>query len=133
VRQREREVHQSLDRPVLDLPAEGDRGEVRPGGPQALLSGEGGHTNSFRRATTARAAMFTINVITKRTRPEAMSAPRPVAVASAKLFAMFEANVEPPFSRMCQLILGTNVSTIATEYVPPLARTMPDIVAHIQL
>ena len=77
----------------------------------------------------ARAPKFTISVMTKSTRPEAISAPRPILPASPYWLAMFAAMVLPPGVKIFQTISKLLDSTSATAIVSPSARPKPSTVA----
>ena len=87
--------------------------------------------NSRRRSMMIRATMFTSRVMMNRTRPEAIRAPSPIVPASPHFSAMFEANVVPPGSEMCQLIRNAGEISSATAMVSPRARPRPSIAALI--
>lgn len=79
----------------------------------------------------SRAAPLTSSVMTNSTRPEAISASRPISVASLNLPAMFWAKVPPPGSSRLALIVKLGESTMATAIVSPRARPRPSIDAEI--
>src|SRR5690606_27018082 len=123
----EREADEGLHEPVLGPP-------YGRHGPEA-----GGHRRAHatalayaaRRATISRAAMFTASVIRKRTRPEAMSAPRPRSVASPKPFAMFAAMLFPVGPRIWKETVKVAGKIRATAMVSPMARPSPSMAALI--
>ncbi len=78
-----------------------------------------------------RAPPLTSSVMTNSTRPEAISASRPITVASLNLLAMFWAKVPPPGSSRLALMSKVGERTMATAIVSPSARPRPSIEAEM--
>ncbi len=73
--------------------------------------------------------MFTSSVIRNRTSPEAMSAPRPVSVASPKPLAMLAAMLFPFGPSTWNVTVNVAGKISATAMVSPMARPRPSIAA----